>query len=1065
MKMKRILTYLLTFSLLFGLLPTAALAAPPEEGGVSTLTEKSVEVSSWTELTQAVQNLSATEYLNATITQSLEANSQLLIDGKTVVLTTNTDGISIKRTLTAKTSSSDSRIAPMFYLQNGASLTINGGEKGIKLTANDVSGNGKKSNSLILAQTDTTLSLSNVSFADFTFGYSQNTSSFGAIRTFNATVTLNDVSMTNCTAANGVLICANNSKVNMNRCVVTNTKYWGNENNNGGVVWVRGADSDVTIDGCEIRNCGSAEPEGKANSGGPIWLTGGNLPTGQTTGGTTRILNSTISGNTAMRGAGILAMNTNLILSNVNITNNTCFGDSDNKVWWQGAGLYIHTCSVSMTNVKITGNKGAFLGGGVFIQGPVDTKGNAVPEVTMDAGTEISGNSAVCGGGIYVGQGLSIVRLNGTKIKDNTAVKNTNYEDYPEYNGCGGGIANDYETVVLNNAEISGNTADAHGGGIMNWGKTTITGGSVTGNQAGVNDEDGCGGGICIADWKVHIEGDTAISGNTADCGNGVYVGGSATFEIQDSVAIAPENDVALEKNAYITVSDTFTGATEEKPISISSQDTNIEDLKADPPTDGTPLVLYTEEAGGVEAAKAADLAEIFVPSQYMQEELLIGQSQKENDGQYLTYVKERNIPNYDVTYKDNSTKQQATEQVPYGTQIAIDPNGGTLDWLDSVWDNTRGSEKQMLTITGSITIPDPTQSGHTFLGWEKTNVEGVLTLTAQWSKNPSGDDSGSSDSGYTLRLTKLDAADDTPLGGAKFELWRVGKKSDAKVGTYTTNRFGWTQASVSSSGDYYWIEITPPEGYQLDESKYPTDTGKNKSITVYNSKTSTPVLLTDDHFAYVIGMPDGTVRPEANITRAEVATIFFRLLREDVREKNMSASNPFPDVTEGAWYNHAVSTLWQMGILKGSDDGKFHPNDSITRAEFAAIAARFSDTKVTGATAAFNDIANHWARDEINYAAALGWVNGWTDGGFHPDVAITRAEAMTLVNRVLNRNPRSKDALLGGMVEWPDNADTSKWYYLAVQEATNSHDYERDGSYEKWTGMDTAPNWTRYEN
>ena len=475
--------------------------------------------------------------------------------------------------------------------------------------------------------------------------------------------------------------------------------------------------------------------------------------------------------------------------------------------------------------------------------------------------------------------------------------------------------------------------------------------------------------------------------------------------------------------------------------------------------------MLYTEEAGGVEAAKAADLAEIFVPSQYMQEELLIGQSQKENDGQYLTYVKERNIPNYDVTYKDNSTKQQATEQVPYGTQIAIDPNGGTLDWLDSVWDNTRGSEKQMLTITGSITIPDPTQSGHTFLGWEKTNVEGVLTLTAQWSKNPSGDDSGSSDSGYTLRLTKLDAADDTPLGGAKFELWRVGKKSDAKVGTYTTNRFGWTQASVSSSGDYYWIEITPPEGYQLDESKYPTDTGKNKSITVYNSKTSTPVLLTDDHFAYVIGMPDGTVRPEANITRAEVATIFFRLLREDVREKNMSASNPFPDVTEGAWYNHAVSTLWQMGILKGSDDGKFHPNDSITRAEFAAIAARFSDTKVTGATAAFNDIANHWARDEINYAAALGWVNGWTDGGFHPDVAITRAEAMTLVNRVLNRNPRSKDALLGGMVEWPDNADTSKWYYLAVQEATNSHDYERDGSYEKWTGMDTAPNWTRYEN
>ena len=239
-----------------------------------------------------------------------------------------------------------------------------------------------------------------------------------------------------------------------------------------------------------------------------------------------------------------------------------------------------------------------------------------------------------------------------------------------------------------------------------------------------------------------------------------------------------------------------------------------------------------------------------------------------------------------------------------------------------------------------------------------------------------------------------------------------------------------------------------------------------NSDKTVYAGWEATGVpdkLNGDDHFAYVIGYPDGKVHPKGNISRAETATIFFRLLKADIRDGNLTADNGFSDVANGQWHNKAISTMAKLGIVKGRRADSFDPDASITRAEFAAICARFN-TKPVENSGSFSDISGHWAENEIERAAAFGWISGYPDGTFHPDARITRAEAMTMINRVLCRMPQSEDDLLDSMVTWPDNKP-SDWHYLAVQEATNSHDFDRQGEVgESWTKLTSVPDWTRYQ-
>ena len=239
----------------------------------------------------------------------------------------------------------------------------------------------------------------------------------------------------------------------------------------------------------------------------------------------------------------------------------------------------------------------------------------------------------------------------------------------------------------------------------------------------------------------------------------------------------------------------------------------------------------------------------------------------------------------------------------------------------------------------------------------------------------------------------------------------------------------------------------------------------KDEKPTVEITDDDALGLNDTDHFAYIVGYGNGEVRPQNSITRAEVAAIFFRLLEDDVRDANYTRQNKFTDVSNDAWYCSAVSTLSAMGIISGYPDATFRPNASITRAEFAAIATRF-DVNGDKTPVSFSDIAGHWAKDEIAVAANNGWVNGYEDGSFRPQNKITRAETMSLVNRVLNRRPETAEDLLENMTKWTDNADTNAWYYLAVQEATNSHyyEYKENSQYEKWTELRETRDWSELD-
>jgi uncharacterized repeat protein (TIGR02543 family) len=295
-----------------------------------------------------------------------------------------------------------------------------------------------------------------------------------------------------------------------------------------------------------------------------------------------------------------------------------------------------------------------------------------------------------------------------------------------------------------------------------------------------------------------------------------------------------------------------------------------------------------------------------------------------------------------------------------------------------------------------------------------------------------------------------------------------------------------YTLSYVTGGGTEYQDERYAA-GTQVDLSKVPSREGyrfsgwyadealteRITSVTMDQSKTvyagwvasTVPDQLNgEDHYAYIVGYEDGTVRPQGNITRAEVATIFFRLLKEDIREGALTSENPFTDVAENAWYCKAVSTLTALGIIQGRTETEFDPNAAITRAELATICARF-DTGITSGGSDFTDIEGHWAQADIEKAAALGWVQGDGDGKFRPNDSITRAEAITMINRVLCRIPESESDLLADMNTWPDNMDTDQWYYLAVQEATNSHDFAEKGAVsETWNQMKEDPDWEQYE-
>lgn len=431
--------------------------------------------------------------------------------------------------------------------------------------------------------------------------------------------------------------------------------------------------------------------------------------------------------------------------------------------------------------------------------------------------------------------------------------------------------------------------------------------------------------------------------------------------------------------------------------------------------------------------------------------EIFVGWSVTKLDAALTAETKQEDLEKFLIT---GTTYRIGTADVTLYAVWAIDSNGdGTPDYqttytvtydlnggngaVDETYDSERRAPNTVITIKKA-----PIKSGFTFNGWsagatiyqpgDVLTVTGNITLTAQWSSTAG---SGGGSSGSTYYILHWQSNGGTEYGDAQYAGNTVARLDRVPV------REGYT-----FTGWYADAALT----------QRITEIRMNENKTVYAGWEPTDVpewLNGETHFAYVFGYEDGTVHPLHNISRAEVAAIFFRLLDADLRDGNLTASNTFADVQEGDWYNTSVSTMARLGILRGRTGDCFDPGAPITRAEFAAICARFDTSGISGGSS-FTDISGHWAQGEIARAAALGWIRGYEDGTFRPENYITRAEAMTMINRMLNRLPQSEADLLKGMKIWSDNKPGT-WYYLTVQEATNSHAFTRkDDVHEQWTKL-----------
>ena len=495
------------------------------------------------------------------------------------------------------------------------------------------------------------------------------------------------------------------------------------------------------------------------------------------------------------------------------------------------------------------------------------------------------------------------------------------------------------------------------------------------------------------------------------------------TVKLTDAtVEAAKENglDVPLNKNATLNF-DGADGAIQVPfPVPVAHVDRELKNFTLTYVSNGGTEVDPETYKEGTEVAidKAPTREGYIFKGWYADEALTQAVSKVTMDSDKTVYAKwEKEIKNFTLTYVSNGGTKYAAETYKEGTEVAIDKA--------------------------------PTREGYIFKGWyadealtqavSKVTMDSDKTVYAKWEKEIKN---------FTLTYVSN--------GGTEFD------PETYKEGTEVPLSKIPTREGFSFLGWYADAALT-----QL-VTKVTMDSDK----TVYASwkEDETPVLEKGDHFAYIIGYKDGYVRPNRNISRAEVATIFFRLLTDDAREKYWSSTNNYSDVKDTDWCNNAISTLSNMGILKGYEDGTFHPNAPVTRAEFAAIAARFSDGAADD-YATFSDVPNdYWASKEIAKAAKLGWIKGYTDGTFRPTNNITRAEVMTLVNRVLERGV-DEEGLMEDAIQWADNKPDD-WYYYDVQEATNSHEYARtdkpidgqDFCYEEWIKLKENRNWAELE-
>ena len=744
------------------------------------------------------------------------------------------------------------------------------------------------------------------------------------------------------------------------------------------------------------------------------------------------------NGNGEVGGGGIYASHADVSMQIVTVSENSVTGSSSD-----GGGILVRYGSLTMDGCHVERNTAPDCGGGMILR----------HSVLNAAKSFFENNTAKFGAGIYFGdtpneaeEGCS--GEHNHLITDSTISGNTVLD--PE-NGIGGGMyVGTTSNLTLRNSKLLNNDGATQGGAIVAYSAGTIeldrvsvsentaqSGAGIlalctavcntdirllNGTAIDANTATGYGGGIyanAIAKELNVTVTNSSVSGNTAAGGAGIftYKSGSAVINVDlQSGAVMHNNNAVTNMGGAIY-------AYNDANINIAANSAVYNNTAA-----GYGGAIYASASNVNIAAKSAvynntaatagdDLffysGTIFTlpNAKDMSGDRILSSDKLEITGWYHDGWNKLNAAQGSYEPIGRWTAETADEYVPVENDShaislkAAHPLMYTLTY-DVTGDLPEGytaPAKQTLVKGSSYTVADVPAS----VSGSKDGVNGTFSFNG-WKK----------DDGTVLTGEQQLTADLTLHG-----VWTFTKKSSGGGG----------------GGGSHKPTVTIPDD---------VPTGLNG----------------DDHYAYIVGYPDSTVRPQNGITRAEVATIFFRLLTDETRNANSTKSNSYSDVAAGAWYNHAVSTLSAMGIVKGDSHGKFNPNAPITRAEFAAIAARFDDKANTTAVD-FSDIASHWAKDEISAAANNGWINGYTDGTFRPNNKITRAEAMTLVNRVLKRLPETAEDLHNDMIKWSDNSDTSAWYYLAVQEATNSHYYDiKENKYEKWSKLRETRDWTELE-
>ena len=744
------------------------------------------------------------------------------------------------------------------------------------------------------------------------------------------------------------------------------------------------------------------------------------------------------NGNGEVGGGGIYASHADVSMQIVTVSENSVTGSSSD-----GGGILVRYGSLTMDGCHVERNTAPDCGGGMILR----------HSVLNAAKSFFENNTAKFGAGIYFGdtpneaeEGCS--GEHNHLITDSTISGNTVLD--PE-NGIGGGMyVGTTSNLTLRNSKLLNNDGATQGGAIVAYSAGTIeldrvsvsentaqSGAGIlalctavcntdirllNGTAIDANTATGYGGGIyanAIAKELNVTVTNSSVSGNTAAGGAGIftYKSGSAVINVDlQSGAVMHDNNAVVNMGGAI--------------YAYNAANINIAANSA----------VYNNTAAGYGGGIYASESNINIAANsavYNNTAATAGDDLFFYSGTIFTLPNAKDMSGDRILSSDKA-------------EITGWYHDGWNKWNPAAKDGQGGYEKigRWTAETADEYIPVEKDS-------HAISLKAAHPLTY--------DVTGDLPEGYTA------PAKQTLVNGSSYTVAAVpasvsGSKNGVN-GTFSFNGWKKDDGTVLTGEQQLTADLTLHGVWTFTKKSSGGGGGGGSHKPTVTIPDDVPTGLNgDDHYAYIVGYPDSTVRPQNGITRAEVATIFFRLLTDETRNANSTKSNSYSDVAAGAWYNHAVSTLSAMGIVKGDSHGKFNPNAPITRAEFAAIAARFDDKANTTAVD-FSDIASHWAKDEISAAANNGWINGYTDGTFRPNNKITRAEAMTLVNRVLKRLPETAEDLHNDMIKWSDNSDTSAWYYLAVQEATNSHYYDlKENKHEKWSKLRETRDWTELE-